>query len=154
MPYKDIDYNKLAENNEIHQKLYRKVAIVNAINEGKIAKAEYLSNKTLIPEASLVETHRVQQLQELILKGIENIPVPQTVLPPMIEQQQQAIEPSPREKRILHDPDHGLNLNTIESEGLSKLSTILGNVLEEKVDLDELIKRASKRKAVTTARKT
>ncbi len=61
MPYKDINYNKLAENNEIHQKLYRKVAVVNAINEGKIAKAEYLSNKTLIPKPSLVESHRVQQ---------------------------------------------------------------------------------------------
>ncbi len=46
-----------------------------------------------------------------------------------------------------------MNLITIESEGLPKLSTILGNVIEETIDLDDLIKRASKRKAVTNARK-
>ncbi len=28
MPYKDIDYHKFAENNEIHQKLYSKGPIV------------------------------------------------------------------------------------------------------------------------------
>ncbi len=97
MPYKDIDYNKLAENNEIHQKMYRKLTDVNAINEGKIAKAEYLSNKILIPKPASIESHRVQQLQEPILKVIESIPVPQIVLPPMTEQQQQSIEPSPKE---------------------------------------------------------
>ncbi len=55
MPYKDTDY-KLGKNNEINHKLYRKVAVVNAINEEKIDKAEYLSNKTLIPKPSLLET--------------------------------------------------------------------------------------------------
>ncbi len=38
MPYKDIDYNKLEENNEIRRKVYRKVVPVNAINQGKSAK--------------------------------------------------------------------------------------------------------------------
>ena len=151
MPYKDIDYEKLAENNEIHRKLYRKVAITNAINEGKIDKAEYLSNKQLIPTSSLLETYKIQQLQEPIIKAIENIPTPQIVLPPPPEPQ--AIEPPPKEKRILHDPDHGLNLSIIESEGLPKLYTILEKVLEETVDLDDLIKRASKRKALANSRK-
>ncbi len=47
MPYKEIYCNKPAENNDIHRKLYMTIAVVNAVNEGRINKAEFLSNKTL-----------------------------------------------------------------------------------------------------------
>lgn len=73
---------------------------------------EYLSNKTLIPKPSLIKTHSSQRLQESIVKivkAVELQPVPQTVLPPMIEPPQQAIKPTPNEKHILHDPDHWLH---------------------------------------------
>ncbi len=40
--------------------------------------------------------------------------VPQIILP-STDEPPQAIEPQPKEKRMLHDPDHGLNLDIVET---------------------------------------
>ena len=76
MPFKDIDYKKLAEDNITHQKLYEKVAQINALREGNIGKAELLAGKELVHMMSPIDTYNEKQKQAPIVKAIENISQP------------------------------------------------------------------------------
>ena len=71
------------------------------------------------------------------MKGLESQIVPQIVLISLIEPPQQAIEPPPKDKRILHDPDHGLNLNITESDGHLGCQQFQKKIFEETINLDE-----------------
>ena len=57
MPSKDIDYMKLAEDKIIHQKVYEKVALINALREGNIGKAELLAGRELVQKMSPIDIY-------------------------------------------------------------------------------------------------
>ena len=80
MPYKDIDYNKLAADNEIHSKLYKKAVEINALREGDIPKLKLLTGKHLVARPSPRETYEKQQKTQTellpIIKAIKDIKPP------------------------------------------------------------------------------
>jgi hypothetical protein len=76
MPFKDIDYKKLAESNLNRGKLYQTVGVTNALREGDILKAELISGKELAPRLSAIDIFKQQEKQSPLIKAIKDIKPP------------------------------------------------------------------------------
>jgi hypothetical protein len=175
MPFKDIDYKALAEDHLIHDKLYQKVAEINAIRTGNFAKAELLAGKELVHKMSPIEIFERGQKQAPVVKAIQNIPPPtslgdirRTLVAPIIKAIKPPEEAPPEEEEeekyeeavggerrpgTTFNPDKGIDEKIIDYEHLIMPSVILENIDNPDMNIDIYISNAKKSKTNTYQRK-
>ena len=179
MPSKDIDYKKLAEDKIIHQKVYKKVALINALREGNIGKAELLAGRELVQKMSPIDIYNEKQKQAPIVNAIKNIPptppfplktlgeivrlnTPQIEAPPdpvdpREPDQQEAQAIGPAEKTVkpvyLYDLDKGIDSEVIEKDNLEMPSVLLPHIIDDTIDVGAHIKKVNRLIKNTQVRK-
>lgn len=126
---RNIDYKGRAKANETRRQLYRKSAIINALRDNDINKAEFLSETNLVPKPTAVETlikqEEVSKATKPVVEAIQNIPT---------TEHNKISSDKNLDKDIELDMDTEIDQDLIDSLGLSMPSEMLG----EEYDFDYL----------------